>query len=211
MNVTTVCLSLWWLVPVPSPNGNMQLCEGLLFPPVVVATAVQRATRPQSGHRIERILKCVLGRAGITGPHAHAHAFRKGVVTELLRSGNPLKTVSLFVHHKNTVVTEQAYDKRSTEELLNGMVVPLGWEALSADIAAAKCEEMIPGADNEGTSTRTNTADQEQLIYGSKILEASEYIVQLKKKMSLLDGLLTPEQRQQFEEVCASEGLLTCF
>lgn len=114
-------------------DGKARLTEGMLFPPRRKITQISRPGKRNPGI-VANHIKTILKRCGITGPQAHCHAFRKGVVTELLRAGNPLKTVSLFVHHKNTYVTEKSYDKRQREELLEKMVAPLGWESLVEDV-----------------------------------------------------------------------------
>ena len=87
-------------------DGRMRLVNGFLFPSQYVTGHAERSV---SVHTLSCMVKAVLARAGVTGPHAHCHGFRKGVVTELLRAGNPLYAVSRFVHHRSTAVTESSY------------------------------------------------------------------------------------------------------
>jgi integrase len=88
-------------------DQRMRLVNGFLFPSQYVTGHAERSV---SVHTLSGMVKAVLARAGVTGPHAHCHGFRKGVVTELLRAGNPLYAVSRFVHHRSTAVTESSYD-----------------------------------------------------------------------------------------------------
>ena len=88
-------------------DQRMRLVNGFLFPSQYVTGHAERSV---SVHTLSCLVKAVLARAGVRGPHAHCHGFRKGVVTELLRAGNPLYAVSRFVHHRSTAVTESSYN-----------------------------------------------------------------------------------------------------
>ena len=73
------------------------------------------------------VVQPVLRRAGIVGPHAHCHAFRKGVVTALRRAGNSLDDVSAFVHHGSTRTTEESYVFVPYAEITERLQVPEAW------------------------------------------------------------------------------------
>lgn len=189
--------------------NKLSLSESLLFPSVQGFSALQKTNKNHSYH-IQRIAKTVLLRCGIAGNRAHCHAFRKGVVTELLRSGNLLKTVSVFVHHKSTATTEISYDKRKNEELLEKMVVPIGWEALSKDIANANHESQqmeindCPQEATEATST-TNTDERERIQLSTAMLRAAEHINSLKREIAILKTFLTQEQLEEFDKARSFE------
>jgi hypothetical protein len=152
------------------------------------------------------ILARILKRANIPKLRAHAHAFRKTVVTTLLRAGNPLKTVSVFVHHSSTNVTEKSYDKRSREELLDKMVLPIGWERLNADLGNAE-QDAAKYEMGDAQSTITNTDDRDRIQCATALLAASETLSKLKEKNRLLKDLLSPHQLQQYEAMCNEIGL----
>lgn len=179
-------------------NGGNGLYEGLLFPSVQCFSAIQKTSKNHFYH-IYRIVKETLKRCGITGHRAHSHAFRKGVVTELLRAGNPLKTVSVFVHHQSTAVTEQSYDKRKNEEHLERMVLPIGWERLSHDVSISEQMEL------HDASSTTNTNESENIQLASAMLHAAEHINSLKRDMTLLKALLTPAQMEEFDRARCME------
>lgn len=98
-----------WERWVSAPGGDSQLQTMWLFPALRKTTT--GATKPMSNTCLTRLVGTLLHRAAVHGPHAHAHSFRKGVVTGLIKSGNPLHFVSRFVHHKTTAVTENSYVK----------------------------------------------------------------------------------------------------
>lgn len=119
---------------IPEVDGRMKLVEAYLFPSHKKASQLQIRGRQRADY-LGKMVRRVLLESGVPQERAHAHAFRKGVVTELLRSGNTLKAVSVFVHHKSVQVTEEAYDKRKDIEILEKMVFPIGFETLVKDVA----------------------------------------------------------------------------
>ena len=173
-------------------DGSNTLVQQWFFPPKYLQTIVSDSMRLRHD-RMSRITKELLSRVGIAGPRAHPHAFRKGVVTELLRCDSPLKTVSLFVHHKNTQTTEQSYDKRKREEILEKMVVPVGWEELTDDIAEATMQEMDE-PEAASTSSVTNSDTRERLALATRILEATESISKMQLKLELMSQIMSCEQ-----------------
>ena len=197
----------WW----SDEKGLQRLKHTLLFVPAKMYARMQTNSDPLLKLRISVLqggpvrytqtltimVKKVLARIGVTGPRAHPHAFRKGVVTELLRNGNTLKTVSVFVHHKSTSITEKAYDKRNTEELIAKMITPPGWEKLVEDVAVVE-EHMQTQEDEDGNiDNETTSSDRERLVYVNALMKASEEISEQKKKIQALAGLLTEEQLAQ--------------
>ena len=130
-----------------------------------------------------------------TDLRAHPHAFRKGVVTALLRAGNPLTTVSKFVHHSTTSVTEASYDKRTYDEIVNNMVLPIEWErSFESEPNVHEQEESdLPSADT-GPSTEAAAALLEQMQANDELR------CQLKAALSLLG----PEQLKNWERQCST-------
>ena len=136
-----------------SVDGTPNLSEEWLFPPCA-RIGIQNTTK-RNKDALLKMVKSIMTRAGISGPKAHAHAIRKGVVTELLRAGNTLKTVSTFVHHKSTIVTERSYDKRSQAEILEKMVLPVYWENVAQEALASREEINARGDTASLTNSRT--------------------------------------------------------
>lgn len=111
----------------------------------------------------------------IERPRAHCHAFRKGFVTALLQAGNPITSVSRMVHHHCSAVTERCYDKRTFDEIVKGMVLPVEW------------------------STGLNVPiDQEHERAAYALLEEMERNERLSDQLRAALALLTPEQRHRF-------------
>lgn len=182
-------------------DGAPMLTEGWVFPP-----NADRTIQLESGRSITfitEIIKRVLKRIGVVGHRAHPHAFRKGVATELMRTGNPLKTVSVFLHHKSTAVTEQAYDKRSNEELLDKMVLPIGWEKVVLDATGTE-EDQGDGTKDGATSSTMGSAQIRMMTAAMGLMERMNHT---KKKMEIMMSLLTPEMVEQYEALCLEQGL----
>ena len=157
----------------------------------------------------------VLRRAGITGRNAHAHAFRKGVITALLLAGNDMYTVSRFAHHRSPSTTALAYDKRKAEEILRGMVLPWEWAATSSAThcghqqchnaslqLAQDAAESVDGSEG----TRTPSCDQEQLKVAAALLQSVEVQRQQGDRIDYLKGLLSKEDAEKYEAWCVTEG-----
>lgn len=177
-------------------TGRQSLAEGWLLPVQRNEVRMQmRTTRPK--YSIYHTVKVVLSRAGINKERAHPHAIRKGVVTELLRAGNPLKTVSTFVHHKSTTVTERSYDKRKKEELLEKMVLPIGWE----ELLDATNEIVNVPATEDATSTTTNSRDRERANMVTTAMGLVEKINGLKRKLDVMESCLSPRGRARYERL----------
>lgn len=179
-----------------------RLKELMVFPPMKAVNRLRNSTR-RGTCMFQRIVKRVLHRAGITGPRAHCHAFRKGVVTELLSCGNPMKSVSTFVHHKTTTVTEQYYDKRSHEELVEKMIVPLGWTKLVHDVAEASSQAEVV----QPAPSVTESRHEERLEYAKVMLEATQTIAQQQKRIDILMEMLPEELIDQYDAACLRDGL----
>lgn len=114
-----------WLFPARSTNQKITLETMPTEENGIVL--FQIPDRPCDSDTLRVMVKDILKRIGISGPRAHPHAFRKGLITELIRCGNPIKTVSLWVHHHSTAVTESSYDMRSFQELVGTMKFPAEW------------------------------------------------------------------------------------
>lgn len=193
-------------------TNKRRLKEGYMFPlsnPKNMQESKLQLDAAYRVNRLRRMVRQVMNRSNVRGPHAHPHAFRKGVATALLDTGNPLKTVSTFMHHKSVTVTEKFYDKRRAEDILRKMIVPLGWEALRDDIqhnkeeleAAESVQEM-----NEATESTTAT-ERERWRQASLYLQATEALYQYKKKNQLMKSLLTSEQLEAFHRLSSEAGL----
>lgn len=186
-------------------NGQLVLREGLLFPSSRYTVSVRKELKKNRCYLTSLVKKALL-RAGIPVCRAHAHAFRKGVVTALLRTGNPLKTVSAFVHHKSTSTTEKSYDKRGYEELVSNMVLPLEWDALVHE--AKEITIQVEQENDDGTNTSvTNSVDRERLEYINGMARAANNIENLKQKNKILRGLLTVDQLRIYHDTCLAASL----
>lgn len=143
------------------------------------------------------VVKRLLARAGITGPQAHAHAFRKGVVTALLKEGNTLHSVSRFVHHKSSAVTEKSYDKRTYAEVVDKMIIPLQWRQSEAvdDIAE---QDVAPPEEEEATTTSGSVSSANR-VAAMALMDEMAANERLRQENEILVSLLTPEQRRRYE------------
>ena len=185
-------------------TSHMRLKEGRLFPPVRAIYRAQVTGRRHSAS-VTIVVKEVLQRIGVDGPRAHAHAFRKGVVTELLRAGNPINTVSAFVHHKNTSITEKAYDKRKSEELLEKMVLPIGWEAMIEDTAAVMDDVEQHGVD--AASCTTPSIDRERLRYITTSFGLIRELRRVRAKLQIAESLLSPNATERYHDACRQKDI----
>lgn len=126
----------------------------------------------------------VLGRANISGIAAHPHAFRKGVITSLLRSGNAIDDVAIFVHHKDSKTTSECYDMRSYAEVVGKMKAPTLW--------TAEDRPAVPGDGKSKTSEGTVDALREAT---EACADSWERIEQLEEERQIMLSILTPEQK----------------
>jgi integrase len=77
-----------------------------------------------STNRINSIIKNIALKAGIEGPHIHAHSIRHSFAHILLESGNRPEMVSKMLGHSNTQTTEQYYLKESAVEVAKRSNIP---------------------------------------------------------------------------------------
>lgn len=184
-------------------DSPKKLTVGLLFPSAVPRLSLSDHVRRKNSSHLGALVTKICKRAQIPRHRAHAHAFRKGVVTELLRAGNPLKTVSHYVHHQRMSTTDQFYDKRNKEELLEKMVVPMGWEKLSNDL------QTFQDHDNENVSSTagTHTDDRENMVLISDAMEMTENFIKLKEKHEIILSLLSEEMKMNYIDACNKKGI----
>lgn len=177
------------------PNRDQKRLENLWVFPSKRRTA-SNADQPMSSTCMNKIVKGLLERAGIRGPHAHPHSFRKGVVTALLKSGNALHFVSRFVHHKSTQVTEMSYDKMTYEEVVEKMLIPIQWERREQP---TPCE-----SDNDETNSTRGTSGSvsaANLQAATALLDEMNKNDELRRHIDILMGMLPPEQLQKYQEL----------
>jgi integrase len=159
--------------------------------------------KPTSYSTLRDLIQKLLKRAGIRGYHAHPHAFRKGVVTALLKCGNTLHSVSRFVHHKSTSVTEKSYDKRTYEEVVENMQIPLEWEKNHADKPEDSDNDNEPKDQvhvDSAPSERSVGTSSANLLAARALMEEMDANHRLRQENELLLSLLPPEKRQEFQE-----------
>lgn len=72
---------------------------------------------------------------------------------------------------------------------------------------ASQGVNMEPNTSIDATSV-TNSADQERLCYINAMVQASEKINVLKKRITILMEVLTGQQEQEYAERCNEAGLL---
>lgn len=180
-------------------DARLRLVNGFLFPSHYVSGHAERA---MSVHTLSQMVKGVLNRAGVTGPHAHCHGFRKGLVTELLRAGNPLYAVSRFVHHQSTAVTETSYDKRSYEEIVDRMILPLQWERQHPEVIITPPDDdqqqsNLPPPSLAGTMEQAVCALREEM-------ENNDVLT---RQWLIMRAMLPSEALVQYTEACRQNGI----
>jgi integrase len=77
-----------------------------------------------STNRINAIIKEIALKAGLKGPHIHAHSMRHSFAHILLESGNKPELVSKMLGHSSTKTTEQYYLKESASEVSKRANIP---------------------------------------------------------------------------------------
>lgn len=77
-----------------------------------------------STHRINTIIKNIGKRAGIEGPHVHAHSLRHTFAHNLLEEGNKPELVSKMLGHASSLTTEKYYLKESAAEVSTRLNIP---------------------------------------------------------------------------------------
>ena len=74
--------------------------------------------------RINAIIKNIASKAGLEGPHIHAHSLRHSFAHLLLESGNKPELVSKMLGHTSVQTTEQYYLKESAVEASKRCNIP---------------------------------------------------------------------------------------
>ena len=77
-------------------------------------------------HSVPEVRSHLLGMK-IDSGRAHCHAFPEGVITHLLKIGNPIDRVARFAHHQNALTTERSYDNRTDDDVVNSLIIPHQW------------------------------------------------------------------------------------
>jgi integrase len=101
-----------------------------------------------STNRINSIIKNIANKAGIKGPHIHAHSIRHSFAHILLESGNKPEMVSKMLGHSNTQTTEQYYLKESAVEVAKRANIP--WLVKTS-------YDPVPNFMNTNINTNINT------------------------------------------------------
>lgn len=158
-------------------DGSRRLANGYLFPSVNCQGFVDSRDFARSD-LVERVVQPALKKAGICGPNAHCHAFRKGVITALLSMGNSLDDVAVFVHHTSPQVTKQSYDLRTYGEIVGRLQVPAMWIATGNEESEYERDGFL--SDHCATSVLTETALQPDVVEAAEAcLEAADKIEML--------------------------------
>ena len=166
-------------------GGQRRLFNGYLFPG-------RDAGAKMSSHSFQKLAKKVFVRAGISGSRAHPHAIRKGVVTALLQAGNPLTSVAKFVHHSNSSVTENSYDKRTYEQVVEKMVLPLEWE--KEQPGSEDIDDMAGALDDAPASVGTGDTTRAAMA----LLEEMGKNEVLQQELNMAKSLFTADQMQRW-------------
>lgn len=185
-------------------NGKETLIMAWLFETTNHKNVQKSVRRNPTG--LGCLVRKILLRVGIPSERAHAHAIRKGVCTELLRAGNPLKTVSLFLHHKNTAITERFYDKRKREEVLDGMVLPVEWESVVNDPRLQSVDGVGTGGNEEEDASSSMPTEQREAIIN--ITGAFERAHNRRKRMKIMRSFMPPDAMERYRDACVQQGLL---
>lgn len=178
-------------------DGRARLVVSFLFPGKSCNTT--KVNLPVHLDTMRRRIKSVLQRVGVEQPRSHPHACRKGFATELLRHGNDPQVVATLMHHRQPTTTIGFYDKRSNAERLANVKVPVRWDM-------SGCNAPTPGNGSLGeqkSSMESDTTDTAAMALASEMESNSMMRLQL----SILAGLLSPEQAAQFAAQCEQQGI----
>ncbi len=128
-----------------------------------------------STHRINTIIKNIGKRAGIEGPHVHAHSLRHTFAHNLLEEGNKPELVSKMLGHASSLTTEKYYLKESAAEVSTRLNIP--W--LSREKANATLPSFLK---DDGKEKVRDDKNKKKKITK---LEKQKLFMQLKTGMSL--------------------------
>lgn len=151
-------LSTAWLFPGSFCGGSMHECD---FSARYVVPALRRA--------------------GLNGPNAHTHAFRKGVITALRRAGNSIEDVSVFAHHESSKTTDESYVFIPYSEAVQRLRIPDAWLTTNShnpETDATSVDEMVPVE-----TEQVSTVDESNLME-----QCGECFVELAKKIDCLEA-----------------------
>lgn len=151
------------------------------------------STKSCAKETISKVLHDVCDRSGIPRQKAHAHAFRKTVVTKLMQSGNTLDHVSKFIGHTSSAITAKYYWNPTQEDLIQDMNVAF-LQGIKTNHFQNDCVSVM-------YSASTMTSDQ---VDYEKIRDIYLKYCLLQKKMEYIEGILTQDQinklKQQWTE-----------
>lgn len=182
-------------------KGNNTLANSWLFPSMTKYKQHERREKNLAGRCIGPILK----RAGITGPNAHCHAFRKGVITALKRAGNTIDDISVFVHHTNSQTTQESYVFIPYSEVVQRMRVPDAWQDNKDDDVMT--EELASTANQMASMAQNSASESGPVSETMAIMEqCGAHVVELAQK---IDQLRDRERRliQVLQRMLPSEHL----
>lgn len=183
-----------WIV---SPDGSPKLRNGYVFPGKSAGTPLQ----PNS---FSEIVKRLLRKAGVKDQRrTHAHAFRKGYITEMLRCGNSMEQVAEIVGHSSSLTTRKYYDKRSPLERLGKIKKP-DWSGAMQAARAKASRGAVTDADTNKSTTTDGLTEQAMEVITEKQMEIED----LQDQLLVALKQLTPQQRDHWEVTCRARGTL---
>ena len=113
-------------------------------------------------------------------------------MTGPLLAGDSLHTVSRFVHHTSTTVTEQSYEKRTYREIVERMIIPLQWNR-GPEASSGVVSDMAVDKDDIN-SEETSSVNR---LAAAALLEEMKRCDDLRRENEFLKTLLFPDQQQQ--------------
>lgn len=144
-----------------------------------------------STHRINTIIKNIGKRAGIEGPHVHAHSLRHTFAHNLLEEGNKPELVSKMLGHASSLTTEKYYLKESAAEVSTRLNIP--W------LSREKTNATLPSfLKDDGLKEKVK--DEKNKKKKITKLEKQKLFMQLKTGMTLRAGPEGPTALSNIEE-----------
>ena len=117
-----------------------------------------------STHRINTIIKNIGKRAGIEGPHVHAHSLRHTFAHNLLEEGNKPELVSKMLGHASSLTTEKYYLKESAAEVSTRLNIPwLSREKANATLPSFLKDDGLKD-DNKNKKKKITKLEKQKLF-----------------------------------------------
>ena len=166
-------------------DGKIVLKNGYLFP---ARAGKSHTEKHMCTSTVCQEVRSHLLQMGIDSGRAHCHAFRKGVITHLLKIGNQIDRVARFAHHRSALTTERSYDNRTDDEVVNSLIIPHQWSDSNTKNNNPSIPEHID--DSQCTEVQLELATD-------TVIQLTEERNTLQKRLHDAMSMLTDEQKYQ--------------